>query len=152
MTPRPKPRRAPFPRLPRPLIPWEVAFQRRLGRPWFRGPRPADAPPLRAEDLTPADRRRLRQRAEARARRIRRLDLQNAHDHYWLQAELALGLSGAPPQTIRAWRRRLYWAIRLAEDRVIALRRLEARVLQHEPAPEAWLRRQLATLEAEGSA
>jgi hypothetical protein len=145
-------RRAPFPRLPRTLIPREVAFQRRLGRPWFRGPRPVDAPPLRAEDLTPADRRQLRQRAWARAQRIRRRDFRNALDHFWLQKELALGLSDAPPQTIRAWRIRLFWVLRQTEDRLAALRQLEARILMREPEKDAWLRRQLATLETGGPA
>jgi hypothetical protein len=150
MTPRPsKRRRAPFPRLPRHLIPLEIAYQRRLGRPWFLGPRLVEAPVLRAEDLTKADRARLLQRAQARARRLRRRGLRNASDRWWLRAELALSLSDARPATIRAWRWRAYWMLRHAEDAVLALRRLEMFIRTHEPAADAWLRRQLAGLKAD---
>jgi hypothetical protein len=125
----------------------EVAYRCRLGRPWWSGPFPSDAPPLLSADLTAAARARLRQRAEVRRRRIRGRGFRDRADTFWLEAELRLVLPGAGAQTLRRWRRELTWAVAHAADRLEGLRAVQAFVLGQEPAVDRWLRQQLGTLQ-----
>ncbi len=136
---------APLPPLPRRLRAIEVAYGRKRGRRWWETSY-AEAEPLTAADLSVDARGRLLERAELRARRIAMSERHAEEDWLWIAAELALVLPAVHPKMPARWRQRLSRAIEDARRRVDRLCSMEAMILQHESATDAWLRRQLAGL------
>jgi hypothetical protein len=126
----------------------DVAYRRRF----VDWPQSLEAEPFTAADLDTATVGRLLERAETRAARLVAAHRHASHDLFWLRAELALALS-APrlhPKVARRWCRAVHARANFAEWLLDHWRRLEAVVLQHEPATDAWLRRQLEGLGQDG--
>lgn len=144
-------RRRRLPAPPRDLHRCEIASGRLLRLMDTAGLPYAACPPLGPDDVTPTTRTRLLRRAEARVRRVRRDEQRVTRDWYWIAAELVLVLPRVPLKAVRRWRERLHWHVWHAELSLQQARELEARVLEHEPEPDAWLRRQFGTLSPRAS-
>jgi hypothetical protein len=97
-------------------------------------------------ELTTDTRGQLLARAEARWSRLQAAERRTWTDLFWLAAELRLALPGCHKKAVTRWRDRLTGSVRRGEWDRDARARLAAFVLAHEPATDAWLRRQLATL------
>jgi hypothetical protein len=102
------------------------------------------------DELSTDDRGRLLERAETRYRRLRAIERQEHNDRFWLGAELRLVVPRLHLKAVQRWREQLRQAREWAEWRLDQWRQAEAFVLQHEPATDAWLRRQLEGLAQDG--
>lgn len=133
----------PLPGLPRRVQAREVAYLQKF----IDWPQSIETVPLPAGALSLAARARLLARAEQRGRRLTATERHVSGDLFWLDKELRLVVPAAHRKVADRWRIAVEWRVRHAERMLRDWQTLADFLRVHEPDADAWLRRQLATLD-----